>query len=72
MKCFLEDYFIINLWILPAFCLEARVQPNQKGMIWGLFKDVFLCLNPINILILKKNDIQERLYALLSLSINDN
>ena len=36
----------------PARCLKARVQPNKEWMIGGCLKHMFLCLYPINILII--------------------
>lgn len=35
---------------LPAFCLEARMQPDKKRVIGRLLKHMLLCLYPINIL----------------------
>lgn len=46
---------------LPAFCLETRVKTNKKRMIWSLLKDMFFCLNPINILFKKHKQSQHKL-----------
>ena len=38
------------LLLLPRWSLEAAVQSDQEGMIGGRLKDMFLRLNPVDVL----------------------
>lgn len=38
------------LWYRPALRLKTRMQSHKEGMIGGLFKDMLLRLDPVNVL----------------------
>lgn len=48
--------------------LEAGVQAHQKRMIWGRLKHVFLCLHPIDVLIVCHQGLLDHLHGVNPLS----